>query len=104
MAGKGKAATCPVFRVPFESEQCKLSVGIQVYKSYLHWAPKSVNITYMSMVGGGRSRSLACLPTARGTVAPTRGQVPGQCCKVKNPKPGASLWRRALAGFFQGGS
>ena len=27
--------------------------------------------------GAGRSRSLACLPTARGTVAPTRGQVPG---------------------------
>ena len=25
--------------------------------------------------GAGRSRSLACLPTARGTVAPTRGQV-----------------------------
>ena len=28
--------------------------------------------------GAGRSRSLACLPTARGTVAPTRGQVPGR--------------------------
>ena len=28
--------------------------------------------------GAGRSRSLACLPTARGTVAPTRGQVPGE--------------------------
>ena len=27
--------------------------------------------------GAGRSRSLACLPTARGTAAPTRGQVPG---------------------------
>ena len=27
--------------------------------------------------GAGRSSALACLPTARGTVAPTRGQVPG---------------------------
>ena len=27
--------------------------------------------------GAGRSRSLGCLPAARGTVAPTRGQVPG---------------------------
>ena len=27
--------------------------------------------------GAGRSKTLACLPTARGTVAPTRGQVPG---------------------------
>ena len=27
--------------------------------------------------GAGRSSTLACLPTARGTVAPTRGQVPG---------------------------
>ena len=27
--------------------------------------------------GASRSSTLACLPTARGTVAPTRGQVPG---------------------------
>ena len=31
----------------------------------------------LNIDGAGRSKSLACLPTARGTVAPTRGQVPG---------------------------
>ena len=43
--------------------------------------------------GAGRSRSLACLPTARGTVAPTRGHVPGGVLLVG----GAGC-------FFQGGS
>ena len=37
--------------------------------------------------GAGRSRSLACLPTARGTVAPTKDQVPGGV--LRDPKPGA---------------
>ena len=32
---------------------------------------------FLDIDGAGRSRSLACLPTARGTAAPTRGQVPG---------------------------
>ena len=26
-------------------------LGIQVYKYYLHWAPKSVNITYIGLFG-----------------------------------------------------
>ena len=30
----------------------------------------------LNIDGAGRSRTLACLPAARGTVAPTRGQVP----------------------------
>ena len=29
----------------------KVSLGIQVYKSYLHWALKSVNITYIWLFG-----------------------------------------------------
>ena len=36
--------------------------------------------------GAGRSRSLACLPTARGTVAPTRGQVPGGVLLGADPR------------------
>ena len=42
--------------------------------------------------GTGRSRTLACLPTARGTVAPTRGQVlggEGQGAPEASPEPGA---------------
>ena len=38
-----------------------------------------VGVAYaLDIDGAGRSSMLACLPTARGTVAPTRGQVPGR--------------------------
>ena len=51
--------------------------------------------------GAGRSRSLACLPTAKGTVAPTRGQVPGGVLLGPVLAPyKVQLWR-PLAGFFR---
>ena len=60
--------------------------------------------------GAGRSKTLACLPTARGTVAPTRGQIPGGVLlgtstgpyKVNTLNLAPQLWW-ALR-FFAGGS
>ena len=43
--------------------------------------------------GAGRSRSLACLPAARGTVAPTRGQVPSPRDQYWSLTWWSKLWR-----------
>ena len=52
----------------------------------------------LNIDGAGRSRSLACLPTARGTVAPTRGQVPGGV--LLGTSTGPSLKSMTFSGFL----
>ena len=53
--------------------------------------------------GAGRSRSLACLPTARGTVAPTRGQVPGGVLLRTSTGPLQSQYPKPCPPKFSGG-
>ena len=57
----------------------------------------------LNIDGADRSRSLACLPTARNTVASTRGQVPGGVLLGTSLVPYKVItWSRWLVGSWGG--